>query len=197
MIITIARQTGCGALHVGEQLASYYGVPFYTRQTLRDMAEKKGFLPEMDDFFEERPADELMFAISTDYGSLTGRKHEKTLEILANMIGDEDCIIIGRCGNYIFRKRPDLVSVFLKGDLNKRVSNIENEEHLSLAQARRYAQEHDDHRKAYHRYHTGLTWGNANDYDLCLDSCRLTIDDTVRIIEHYVDSTLPARSQTK
>jgi cytidylate kinase len=197
MIITIARQTGCGALHVGERLASYYGVPFYTRQSLRDMAEKKGLLSEMDDFFEERPADELMFAISTDYADITGRKHEKTLDLLADMIGEDDCIIIGRCGNYIFRKRTDLVSVFLKGDIERRVANIAAEEHLSAAQARLFVQEQDDHRRTYHRYHTGLTWGNAEDYDLCLDSCRLTVDATARMIETYVGSTLPVTPHTK
>ena len=31
MIITIARQCGCGALHIGEQLSAFYGIPFYTR----------------------------------------------------------------------------------------------------------------------------------------------------------------------
>ena len=55
MIITIARQCGCGAVHVGEILAEHYGIPFYTRQNLLKMAEEKGFLPELADFFEERP----------------------------------------------------------------------------------------------------------------------------------------------
>lgn len=186
MIITIARQAGCGALHVGEKLARHYGVPFYTRQNLRDMAERNGMLAEMDDFFEERPVDELMFAISNDYADSTGRKHERALEILAEMIGQENCIIIGRCGNYIFRHRKDLVSVFLKGDLEQRIRNIAAEEHLTVAEAREFVQEQDDHRLTYHKYHTDLTWGNADDYDLCIDSCRLSADDTAQLIETYV-----------
>ena len=64
MIITIARQCGCGALHIGEQLSQHYGIPFYTRKNLLELAQKRGVLQEMDDFFEERPVDELMFAIS-------------------------------------------------------------------------------------------------------------------------------------
>ena len=64
MIITIARQCGCGALHIGEQLSQYYDIPFYTRKNLLELAQKRGVLQEMDDFFEERPVDELMFAIS-------------------------------------------------------------------------------------------------------------------------------------
>ena len=64
MIISIARQCGCGALSIGKILASHYNIPFYTRQNLLEMAQEKGVLDEMNNFFEERPVDELMFAIS-------------------------------------------------------------------------------------------------------------------------------------
>ena len=56
MIITIARQCGCGALHIGEQLSQHYGIPFYTRKNLLELAQKRSVLQEMDDFFEERPS---------------------------------------------------------------------------------------------------------------------------------------------
>ena len=104
MIITIARQCGCGALHIGEQLAARYDIPFYTRKSLLEMARAKGVLAEMDDFFEERPVDELQFAISA-LGHDEGPLHSRALDILSDMIGQSECIIVGRCGNYIFRSR--------------------------------------------------------------------------------------------
>ena len=65
MIITIARQCGCGAIKIGKELSARYNIPFYTRMDLLEMARNKGVLEAMDDFFEERPVDELMFAISS------------------------------------------------------------------------------------------------------------------------------------
>lgn len=59
MIITIARQCGCGAANVGRLLSQHYGIPFYTRQNLLDMARHRGVLEEMESFFDERPVDEL------------------------------------------------------------------------------------------------------------------------------------------
>ena len=56
---------------------------------------------------------------------------EKPLRTLADMIGDEDCIIIGRCGNYIFRERKDLISVFLSGNLEARIKDIQEEKVFS------------------------------------------------------------------
>ena len=127
MIITIARQCGCGALHIGEQLAARYDIPFYTRKSLLEMARAKGVLAEMDDFFEERPVDELQFAIST-LGHDEGPLHSRALDILSDMIGQSECIIVGRCGNYIFRHRSDLVSVFLKGREADRIRAVAAEE---------------------------------------------------------------------
>ena len=186
MIITIARQCGCGAVHVGELLAQHYGIPFYTRQDLMDMAEEKGILKDLDDFFDERPVDNLMFAISSDYEATNNRVNEKPLRLLADMIGDKDCIIIGRCGNHIFRHRNDLVSVFLKGNLETRIQNIQHEENLSHVAAEEFVSNADDCRVVYHKYYTGLTWGNASDYDLCIDSCRLDASQTAELIQSYI-----------
>nr|MBP7473147.1 cytidylate kinase-like family protein [Prevotella sp.] len=189
MIITIARLCGCGALHVGENLAKHYGIPFYTRQTLMQLARDKGVLTEMDDFFEERPVNELLVAISSESSDTGKGTNEKPLNILLDLIGTEDCIIIGRCGNYIFRNRADLTSVFLKGDLDIRIENIQKEKNLSLADARDFVDDADDCRVRYHKFYTGLRWGNASDYDICLDSCRLGTEHTAEMIERYIDIT--------
>ena len=123
MIITIARQCGCGAVRVGRLLAEHYGIPFYTRKNLMEMAEERGVLDEMEAFFDEDPVDELLFSMSS-LGENQRLLTEKPLRVLADMIGQENCVVIGRCGNYIFRERKDLVSVFLKGDVKARIAEI-------------------------------------------------------------------------
>lgn len=185
MIVTIARQCGCGAVHVGKLLAEHYGIPFYTRKNLLDMASEKGVLDEMEAFFDERPVDELLFAMSS-YGENHRDLTDKPLRILADMIGDENCVIIGRCGNYIFRERKDLVSVFLKASLDSRIADIQEEQNLSSVEAKDFVEQVDDCRVAYHKYYTGLTWGDANDYDICLDCGKLGTTGTVDTIEGYI-----------
>lgn len=189
MIITIARQCGCGAVNVGRMLSERFGVPFYTRKNLMEMAAARGLSNELADFFEERPVDELLFAMSS-FGEERTLVTERPLRSLAAMIGSEDCIIIGRCGNYIFRRRDDLISVFLGGDVQARIANIEREERMSRAHAREFVEQSDDCRAAYHRYYTGLTWGNAADYDLCLDSVRLGTAAAADLVARYVGLTL-------
>lgn len=188
MIITIARQCGCGAIQLGQLLQQHYNIPLYTRKSLRAMAEEKGVLSQLDDFFEERPVDALTFAITSDYSDASVHLQDKTRNLICNLIGDRDCIIIGRCGNYIFRDNDDLVSVFLKGDVRARVKEIMCERGLTEAKARRFVENTDDCRLNYHRYYTGLQWGNAADYDLCIDNCRIEHVQTARLIIEYVSA---------
>ncbi len=185
MIITIARQCGCGAVHVGKLLAEHYGIPFYTRRHLLEMAEREGMLESLEDFFEERPVNELMFAMSS-FGETGRQLTEKPQRILADMIGDKSCVIIGRCGNYMFRHHGDLVSVFLRGYMDDRIKNIMEERHLPENEAADFVEHMDDCRKAYHKYYTGLDWGNADDYDICLNSTRLGYENTAAMIEKYI-----------
>ena len=188
MIITIARQCGCGAIQLGQLLQQHYNIPLYTRKSLRAMAEEKGVLSQLDDFFEERPVDALTFAITSDYSDASVHLQDKTRNLICNLIGDRDCIIIGRCGNYIFRDNDGLVSVFLKGDVMARVKEIMCERGLTEAKARRFVENTDDCRLNYHRYYTGLQWGNAADYDLCIDNCRIEHVQTARLIIEYVSA---------
>lgn len=188
MIITIARQCGCGAIQLGQLLQQHYNIPLYTRKSLRAMAEEKGVLSQLDDFFEERPVDALTFAITSDYSDASVHLQDKTRNLICDLIGDRDCIIIGRCGNYIFRDNDGLVSVFLKGDVRARVKEIMCERGLTEAKARRFVENTDDCRLNYHRYYTGLQWGNAADYDLCIDNCRIEHVQTARLIIEYVSA---------
>jgi CMP/dCMP kinase len=150
-----------------------------------EMARQKGVLEEMEDFFDERPVDELLFAMSS-FGDLQKELTEKPLRVLADLVGNENCIVIGRCGNYIYRDRQDLVSVFLRGSKKDRVADIQVEQHLSYAEALDFVEQADDCRVAYHKYYTGLTWGNADDYDICLNCTRLGTAKTAEMIEDYV-----------
>lgn len=188
MIITIARQCGCSALEVGKLLAAHYHIPFYTRKNLMQMAKDNGVLGKMHDFFEERPVDELIYAISAienEEGNAETNRH--SMRLLADLIGERDCVIIGRCGNYIFRNRADLVSVFLKGNFEERVKTMARHDGMSQTEAEEFVRETDDSRVRYHKYYTGLTWGNADDYDICFDSLRLGTEKTARFIEKYIE----------
>ncbi len=185
MIITIARQCGCGALHVGEILSKDFGLKLYTRKSLMEKALREGMLEDMENFFEELPVDDLMDAI-TDYDNDRTAVRERFRKAFNKMIGSEDCVVIGRCGNFIFRDRKDLTSVFLHGDISSRINNIHEEEHIPMKYAEEFVRKTDGCRVSYHKFYTGLDWGNAPDYNLCLDSCLLGAEKSAKMIEDFI-----------
>ena len=141
MLITIARQCGCRALDVGEILSRHYGIPLYTRKSLMAKAAEMGILDEMTSFFEERPVDEIMSAIA-ELPFERSVVRERFRSAFMKMIGNEDCIVIGRCGNFIFKDRKDLVTVFLHGSISDRIANAAEEENLSMSQAEEIGRAH-------------------------------------------------------
>lgn len=62
-------------------------------------------------------------------------------------------------------------------------------ENISVREASELVRKMDDCRSSYHKYYTGHTWGAAQDYDLCVDSCRLGETGTADIISLYVEKS--------
>ena len=122
MIITIARECGCKGDKIGMALAEKYGLPFYNKKAISQLAKEKGNYEKFPDFYGEIPVDTLLYSISL--AEEDGRLYQTPQKALAPVIGKEDCIILGRCGNYVFRDRDDVFSVFLTGDIAWREENI-------------------------------------------------------------------------
>ncbi|WP_051356062.1 cytidylate kinase-like family protein [Megasphaera vaginalis] len=108
-----------------------------------------------------------------------------------NLIGSRDCVIIGRCGNYIFRDRKDCVRVFTCGSKEGRIAMKMKFWHLTREEAEDVVFHSDQNRKDYHKFHTGENWGEAKNYDLCIDALRLGHEKTARLIIDYISAVLP------
>lgn len=74
----------------------------------------------------------------------------------------------------------------MSGNLEARIKEIQEEKGFSYEEAEEFVEHTEDCRVAYHKYYTGLTWGNADDYDICLDTVRLGVEETASLIEQYV-----------
>ncbi len=188
MIITIARESGSGGYTVGAMLAKHYGIPVYDQDSLCKMAKEQGLYDDMPMFFNELPTQGFLLALSM--GADAARINRPTEEALMKLVGNQDCVIIGRCGNYIFRNRSDCVKVFIHGDMEKRIAYKMKYWHLSRADAEDTISHADQNRKDYHKFHTGQTWGEAKYYDLCIDATRFGHQNSADLIIRYISTVL-------
>ena len=48
----------------------------------------------------------------------------------------------------------------------------------------------DSKRKSYHNYYAKLPWGDSRGYDLCINSSKLGVEKTAKLIEEFADAKL-------
>ena len=100
----------------------------------------------------------------------------------------ESCIIIGRCANYVLRKHPRLLSVYLWADTDYRIKRFEElykepkekdiETELSKA---------DKKRRNYYNYYSGKEWDSATSYDLVINVAKSGVEGAVKQIINFKD----------
>ena len=57
---------------------------------------------------------------------------------------------------------------------------------LTLDKARDYVRKKNKKRANYYNYYTGRKWGDAKNYDLCINKSRLGIEGSVKLILEYL-----------
>ena len=94
--------------------------------------------------------------------------------------------MIGRASDYAYKEHPDAVRIFLCGDKKTRIEKIAKKHQVSESKAKMIVDDTDRRRKQYHNYYSGETWGLADNYDLCLDECKLGIDGVAAVVSAYI-----------
>ena len=105
-------------------------------------------------------------------------------DLLCDMAKKEDFIIMGRCGNAIMtNNRIPHVSIYITAPFELRVQRaMEINPGLERKKAITMLKHLDKQHAHYYNFYTGGNWGNANNYDLCINSASYGIDGTVDFI---------------
>lgn len=189
-IITISREFGSGGRTIGRLVAEQLGYQFYDRELVNQVAERSGFSPE---FIEESgeyasAKSSLLFAMATagqysaDGLSMHDRLYIEQTRFIEELAEQGNCVIVGRCADYILRENKDCLHVFIHADMENRAKRIvERYGEKNKSPEKRLA-EKDQKRRVYYKNYTGRNWGQAQNYDLCLNSGVLGEEACVELI---------------
>ncbi len=188
IIISIGREYGSGGHEVGRKLAAKLDIPFYDRNLLEEVAEKKDVDAEELSKYDEAP--HRVFFSRTVKGfsnSPTVNVAELQFALLKSKAADDDSfVIVGRCADEIFKDEKNLISIFVYADRDEKIQRIMEHLNLTEKEAVKKMERHDKSRKAYHDYFSSRKWGDIRTYDLCVNSSRLGIDGTVDFLYDYI-----------
>lgn len=193
MIITIARKCGCDADTIGRAVAEKYHLHFMDREAIAAGAKEAGCYDEYEEFYSERPVNSLLYSIvmETEEDNVLHDTPAMALTFIDRLPLEDGCegyVIQGRCANFAFQGRDDVVSVFLTANDAFCVDTVADTHGVSVRKAKTVVRETNDNRKTYHKYYTGQEWGQAENYDLCLNVAKLGVDGVIAMIDSFIQN---------
>ncbi len=197
-IITISREFGSGGRTVGRQVAEKLGIPFYDKELVDQIALESGFAPKfVEEHGEHAPGSSLFsyaFAPQGVPGIMNGLSTADFLwniqcSVILQLAEQGPCVIVGRNADYILKDREDALHVYVFADTPFRAERIVRLYGESEKSPEQRLAEKDKRRKVNYQHYTGRTWGQAQNYDLCLDTGVLGVDQVTDIIVSCVENS--------
>lgn len=188
MIITIGRQFGSGGREIGEKVAKRLGYAFYDKEILTMAAEESGFSPAAMQHYDERPSGSLIYSLymtgaaTSDNLPLNQQLAFAQFNIIRKVAQADNCVIVGRCADYILKDRPDCLHIFIHADMEHRAARVRERYGETKQPMEKRLQEKDSKRKIYYKHYTNRNWGEAQNYHLCLNSGLIGVDKCTDII---------------
>ena len=186
-IITISREFGSGGRTVGKHTAEKLGIPCYDNELLEKIAEESGLAKE---YIAERGeytprggwlatafADRSVNGLSVQDYLWTGQR-----KLILEIAEKEDCVIVGRCADYILEGKAELLKVFVHAPMAMRAERIVKLYGEREDSPEKRLRDKDKRRASYYQFYTDMEWGKAQNYHISLDSGKLGIDRCVEII---------------
>lgn len=190
-IITISREFGSGGRTIGREVANRLGIPFYDKELVEQVALESGFAPQfVEEHGEHAPGKTRLsyaFASQGVPGMMNGLSTADFLwsiqcNVIMQLADKGPGVFVGRNADYILKDRTDVLNVFIHANEDFRADRIVRLYGESEKSPAARLQEKDKRRRVNYLHYTGQTWGTAQNYDLCLDSSRLGIENCVEII---------------
>lgn len=193
IIITIGRTFGSGAREIGRKVAEELKIPFYDKEILEiEAKEYQGefFTEDLREFDEKKPS---IFLYSMALNPYAGDEKPWNLIIediqskaIKSIADQGSCVIIGRRADKILRNEYDTLNVFISASVEERAARVSKRDGLSDKDSRKKIFKADKTRRSYYNSYGEGDWGEASNYNLCIDSGDLGIDNSVALIIQYL-----------
>lgn len=206
-VITIGREFGSGGHEIGMKLAEKLGIKCYDKELLELAAKESGLCEELFASQDEKPTNSFLYSLVMDTYSLGYTNSYVDMPInhkvflaqfdaIKKLAGEGPCVMVGRCADYALADCKDCFSVFVHADFDWRINRIAAKYNKTPKEARDIITKTDKSRASYYNYYTNKKWGSAKSYNLCIDSSKYGIDNTVKAIVESIkifDSTKASR----
>lgn len=201
-VIAITRTCGSGATSISKLLADDLGIEMYDRKLLQLASDDSGISEALFARADEHVKNSLLYRVSkkvyngelippeSDDFTSNDNLFNYQAKVLKELAERESYICIGRAADYILRDYPNVITVFLYAPLEKCIDKEMSRLGINRREAEKHVITTDKYRREYYKYHTGRDWENPYNYDLCLNTGKLTYEQCVQIIKDYLKTRI-------
>ena len=197
-VVTFARGFGTGGKEIASKLAKELGIHCYENRILTLASQMSGLDEKLFQEVNEKVRSNGGFSsflkglpraksyISRNEKFVSDDKlFEYQKQIIENLADTESCVIVGKCADYILRGRPNIVSIYIEAPRDFCVKRTM--EHMGVTEDAATIVHTDKFRADYYKYYThGNYWTNPVNYDLTINSEKVGIEDSVKLIKDYM-----------
>ena len=182
LVITMAREYASGGSEIAQKVADLLGIPLYNKELITIAAS------------ENQRSGSLIYSLYMMGNTMPLADQVYILQsnVIKEVASQGSCVILGRCGDYVLRDRPNVLRTFVFAPIDIRVANAKVRPDAKDMPDRlweTHLAKHDRARASYYNYYTENRWGEAKNYDLCLnaaigqDACAQLIVQAAKAME--------------
>ena len=195
-VITIGREFGSNGRAIARELSEALGIQFYDKELI-EMAAKKSKLSDEDlaEIDETRANPWIYSSVGYQVGSgyttvepINDLLYQAEASVIRDVAESENCIIVGRCSDYVLKDKIASRHVFVYAPLNYRLSVVMNRDNLDEKKARSVIKKVDKRRRLYYNFYTDRNWNDLRNYDLSLDSSIFSMQDIIGILTEVYET---------
>ena len=190
-IITISREFGSGGRTIGRMVAEKLGYSFYDKELVKKVAVESGlhedFIEQNGEYATAKNWFTYAFQSMGTQGVMHGMSMDDFLwamqrKVIADLGEQGNCVIVGRCADYILKDREDALHAFVHADIKARAERIVRLYGMTEKSPEKRLEEKDQRRRVYYKHYTDRVWGMSQNYHISLDSSQIGIQKCVDII---------------
>ena len=189
-IIAIGREFGSGGRELGRRLSEKLGFAYYDQEIISEIARRTEMSEQyVQSIVEHKPSFYFPIHIGRSFYPAPTPVFDQSMTVyqeqartITEMAQKSDCVIVGRCGDYIL-KEYEPFRIFVYADMESKIKRCRQkaseEEQMSDKELKQHILGIDKKRAKYYEFYTGHKWGDKLNFDLCINTSRAVIKEIV------------------
>lgn len=183
VIITIAREYGSGGRYIGKLVAEKLGIKLYDKEFVEKIAKDTGFSAEYIESNEQKRT--VLDNVNGGYYVGLNNADElfiKESNLIKELAEKESCVIVGRCADFILKDKENVFKIFINNTMENKIKRATEFYGMNKEKAKKEISRINKLRANHYKYYTDKDWREPSNYDICINSDAVGIENAVELI---------------